>query len=175
MASLRQLLHNRNFRNALQVLSLAIICCTLVIYQVTSAVKAKNNELYIVEVPNNSVVEDDTQTYSNHPRANILSSTNNNNVNKRAIAEQSTNSHINNQVQSNSKPLSTASVVTFRSSHSKLIVDNLFLSVKSTKRFHQTRLKPILKTWFNFAKEQVMFSSLVCNIFFTFNCIPSAS
>ena len=37
----------------------------------------------------------------------------------------------------------------------KKLLDSVFLSVKTTQRFHSSRLEPILKTWFNLAKEQV--------------------
>jgi len=37
----------------------------------------------------------------------------------------------------------------------KKLLESVFLSVKTTKRFHTTRLEPILKTWFNLAREQV--------------------
>jgi hypothetical protein len=38
----------------------------------------------------------------------------------------------------------------------KKLLESVFLSVKTTKRFHTTRLEPILKTWFNLAREQVI-------------------
>lgn len=37
----------------------------------------------------------------------------------------------------------------------KKLLESVFLSVKTTKRFHSTRLEPILRTWFNLAREQV--------------------
>lgn len=35
------------------------------------------------------------------------------------------------------------------------LLDSVFISVKSTKRFHKTRLGPVINTWFNLAKDQV--------------------
>ena len=37
-------------------------------------------------------------------------------------------------------------------------LSDIFISVKTTKKFHSTRLDIILKTWFNLAKEQVFIS-----------------
>lgn len=35
------------------------------------------------------------------------------------------------------------------------LLDSIFLSIKSTKRFHKTRLEPVISTWFNLARDQV--------------------
>jgi len=45
-------------------------------------------------------------------------------------------------------------------------LDNVFLSVKSTKRFHSSRLQPIVKTWLNLARDQV---SVKINLSFIFH------
>lgn len=37
-------------------------------------------------------------------------------------------------------------------------LDDIFISVKTTKNFHQSRLDVILKTWFTLARDQVQFS-----------------
>lgn len=37
------------------------------------------------------------------------------------------------------------------------LLDSIFLSIKSTKRFHKTRLEPVITTWFNLARDQVIF------------------
>lgn len=180
---LNNLLHNRNFRNALQMLSLAIICCTLVIYQVTSAVREKDHRLYagglIIEQEEANgtaqLLHDDTRQWDSSGR--VLD---NSVVNKRAVRDQETikitsNSHRHDSQavpnnNNNNNFISTAPV-TFHSHPPKLVVDNVFLSVKSTKRFHQTRLQPVLKTWFNFAKEQVMTSLFTpcCNLVISFS------
>lgn len=34
-------------------------------------------------------------------------------------------------------------------------LDDIFISVKTTKKFHTTRLKAIVKTWFQLARDQV--------------------
>lgn len=45
------------------------------------------------------------------------------------------------------------SMTTVSKSHATL--DDLFISVKTTKNFHPTRLDVIIKTWFTLAREQV--------------------
>lgn len=41
-----------------------------------------------------------------------------------------------------------------------LELDDIFISVKTTKDYHDTRLSMIIKTWYQLAKDQV--SYLVC-------------
>jgi hypothetical protein len=36
-------------------------------------------------------------------------------------------------------------------------LDDIFISVKTTQKYHDSRLKMIVKTWFQLAKEQVKF------------------
>lgn len=36
------------------------------------------------------------------------------------------------------------------------ILNDIFISVKTTKNYHESRLRAILKTWFQIAKKQVM-------------------
>ena len=38
----------------------------------------------------------------------------------------------------------------------RISLNDIFISVKTTKKFHSTRLDIILKTWFNLAKDQVI-------------------
>lgn len=45
------------------------------------------------------------------------------------------------------------------------LLDSIFLSIKSTKRFHKSRLGPVVTTWFNLARDQV--SSCKMMFFFT--------
>lgn len=39
-----------------------------------------------------------------------------------------------------------------------ITLDDIFISVKTTKHYQSTRLPVILKTWFQLAKEQVSFN-----------------
>ena len=39
-------------------------------------------------------------------------------------------------------------------------LDDVFISVKTTKKFHESRVSLQLETWFNLAREQVSFSSI---------------
>lgn len=43
-------------------------------------------------------------------------------------------------------------------------LDDIFISVKTTKKFHDSRLKMLVKTWFQLAKEQVI--KLLCSSIF---------
>lgn len=36
-------------------------------------------------------------------------------------------------------------------------LDDIFISVKTTKKYHDSRLKAIVKTWFQLARDQVIF------------------
>ncbi|CAG7668622.1 unnamed protein product [Allacma fusca] len=164
-----RLVTNKNFRNALQVLSLAIICCTLIIYQVTyaknellaqqdSATMTVSNSPYDGSSNNSLVNSNDTSrvnrdnqpsSYNRYDRSvSNLGDDSNNIAEKSRINSHAVESY--NQVSSHEANRVNDGV----SAKEGLIVDNVFLSVKSTKRFHQTRLKPILKTWFSFAKDQ---------------------
>lgn len=44
-------------------------------------------------------------------------------------------------------------------------LDDLFISVKTTKSFHQSRLNVILKTWFVLARDQVSFVAIIFCLF----------
>lgn len=35
-------------------------------------------------------------------------------------------------------------------------LDDIFISIKTTKKYHDSRLKMLVKTWFQLAKEQVI-------------------
>ena len=50
---------------------------------------------------------------------------------------------------------------------SDLSLDDIFLSIKTTRIFHQSRLEVILNTWFRLAKNQVCASS--CASYITYN------
>lgn len=52
-------------------------------------------------------------------------------------------------------PVATATVAPFVTS-----LDNVFISVKTTKHYHHSRLPAIIDTWFQFAKNQVCVLSL---------------
>jgi len=39
----------------------------------------------------------------------------------------------------------------------KKLLESMFLSVKTTERFHESRIRPIVDTWFKLASEQVKF------------------
>lgn len=45
------------------------------------------------------------------------------------------------------------------------VLDDIFISVKTTKNYHDTRLALIIKTWFQLAKGQVSFSFFFCYLF----------
>lgn len=38
---------------------------------------------------------------------------------------------------------------------SNIDLDDIFISVKTTKKYHNTRLKLIVETWFQLARDQV--------------------
>ena len=43
-------------------------------------------------------------------------------------------------------------------------LDDIFISVKTTKNFHESRVSLQLETWFNLAKEQVRTNYIKCQI-----------
>jgi fringe protein len=43
-------------------------------------------------------------------------------------------------------------------------LDDVFISVKTTKNFHASRLDVIIKTWFTLAREQVCFYFIFCSL-----------
>lgn len=49
------------------------------------------------------------------------------------------------------------------------VLDDIFISVKTTKNYHDTRLALIIKTWFQLAKGQVSFYIFFLFIFIYFN------
>lgn len=46
-------------------------------------------------------------------------------------------------------------------------LEDIFISVKTTKHYHRRRLPIILKTWFQLAKSQVNINCLYLTIIFT--------
>jgi len=48
----------------------------------------------------------------------------------------------------------TKSLITFEGS-GDVSLDDVFISVKTSKKFHSSRLKVILDTWFNLAPQKV--------------------
>lgn len=51
----------------------------------------------------------------------------------------------------------TASLATATMAPFTTELDDLFISVKTTKHYHHSRLMAIIGTWFQFAKDQVSF------------------
>ncbi|XP_014611767.1 PREDICTED: fringe glycosyltransferase [Polistes canadensis] len=49
-------------------------------------------------------------------------------------------------------PVATATIVPFSTN-----LDDVFISVKTTKHYHRSRLPAIIDTWFQFAKDQIWF------------------
>lgn len=45
------------------------------------------------------------------------------------------------------------------------VLDDIFISVKTTKNYHDTRLALIIKTWFQLAKGQVSFHFFIFFVF----------
>jgi hypothetical protein len=45
--------------------------------------------------------------------------------------------------------------ITATPSYTTTYLEDIFISVKTTRHYHSTRLKVILKTWFQLAKHQV--------------------
>lgn len=55
----------------------------------------------------------------------------------------------------------TASLATATMAPFTTELDDLFISVKTTKHYHHSRLMAIIGTWFQFAKDQVSFLLLL--------------
>ena len=72
---------------------------------------------------------------------------NNNNNNYNLINEE-----IQQQQQSITLPIPTATMAPYSTE-----LDDVFISVKTTRQFHYTRLPDIINTWFQHAKNQVSF------------------
>ena len=135
-----------------QVVSFLILfSCTLVVYQ--AGLSSSGNSA----VSYNSI---DSNKYSNIPE--LLEFDNSNIVisgdvvvssavdNNRIVSEVSENDNTVSRDKSSSIILPTIS-----NSRASEDLSNVFLSVKSTKRFHSSRLEPILQTWFNLARDEV--------------------
>lgn len=45
--------------------------------------------------------------------------------------------------------------------HQATVLDDIFISVKTTKNFHKSRLFVVLTTWFQLAKDQVSYRNRV--------------
>jgi len=59
-------------------------------------------------------------------------------------------------VKSNHDDSATSTRVDYEWAASAIDLDDIFISVKTTKKYHETRLKTILETWFQLAKDQVI-------------------
>ena len=59
--------------------------------------------------------------------------------------------------------ISVRSETTTDNSEPRLTIEDVFLSVKTTKKFHRSRLDVILQTWFKLARDQVRVQLLKCS------------
>lgn len=123
---------NRKLCYVLQLMSLGIILCTLIVYQVAISKDAK----------------DPSRLDGDEVLGNGFLDLNLGKVNLRIQPH---------QVGFSNSPGMSA-IRKSKSGTGAELLDNVFLSVKSTKRFHVSRLGPVLKTWFNLAKDQVSFT-----------------
>lgn len=75
----------------------------------------------------------------------------------RSIAEEpAKEQNEDNEIVFESHPASvTTQPATTTTAKSLVTLDDVFISVKTTKNFHATRLDVIIKTWFTLAREQV--------------------
>jgi hypothetical protein len=162
---------SRRLCHLLQLMSVFIICCTLIVYQVTVPSDSENsssrNSISSSESGSNSIpytygdengndirLIDDILLDQNQERGD-----NDNNIENGAPVidggEVPLESNFGTLAEVAEARKVSASQALSTSSPTSEDLNNVFLSVKSTKRFHSSRLEPILQTWFNLAKDQV--------------------